>query len=240
MELAIILKKNVNTVLFILNDLCTHLMWFNMGEVFFKKGAEAELEQSIVDEQNVLIKKRIKKRYRDNNLDEELRKKRTRAEVKLLQEASKVINVPKIINVDEKNSVIVMEFISGKPLKEVVLRKEKLCIEAGKRIRALHDMGIIHGDLTTSNILFVDKKQVWDEILKRIEKKGELFFIDFGLGFFSTKIEDKATDLVVFKKTFNATHSSLKKGWSKVIKGYNPSKEMITCMEKIEKRARYH
>jgi tRNA A-37 threonylcarbamoyl transferase component Bud32 len=65
-------------------------------------------------------------------------------------------------------------------------------------------------------------------------------FIDFGLGYFSKKLEDKATDLIVFKKTFNATHPLVKNGWLLVMKGYNASEEMIEQMNKIEKRARYH
>jgi len=211
-----------------------------MSKEFYKKGAEAELKQIIFEGQNALSKKRIKKSYRDSKLDEDIRKKRTRSEVKLLQSSSQAVNVPKIIKVDEKNAEIIMEFIGGVPLKEVLAKKTELCSLAGKKIRALHDLGIIHGDLTTSNILFVDKKNLDKEMLARLEKKGELFFIDFGLGSFSNRLEDKAVDLVVFKKTFNATHSGIKDGWKKVFEGYSPSEELIERMGEIEKRARYH
>ncbi|MFA6268320.1 MAG: KEOPS complex kinase/ATPase Bud32 [archaeon] len=206
---------------------------------FTKKGAEAELTVQIIDGERVLLKKRIPKGYRNKTLDAQIRKKRTRGETKLLREVSVVVNVPKIIRVDENLTEIVMEYIAGVELKEVLEKNPLLCIEVGEKIRKIHDRGIIHGDLTTSNILFVEKTKNKD-LLERITKKGPLFFIDFGLGFFSDNIEDKATDLVVFKKTFNATHSGLSGGWEKVMKGYNPDSSFIERMRTIEKRARYH
>ena len=197
-----------------------------MNTQFHKKGAEAELFESVLDGQKVLIKKRIPKKYRNKILDETIRKKRTRAEAKLIKEAHNAVKVPRIFVVDEKQCEIIMEFIQGPALKEVLAKQKNLCKKAGEEIKKLHEAGIIHGDLTTSNIMVRGKK--------------ELVFVDFGLGFFSKKIEDKATDLVVFKKTFNATHSKIKNGWKMVLEGYAPNAEMSAQMEKIEKRARYH
>ena len=131
-----------------------------------------------------------------------------------------------------------MELIKGKRLKEVVEKNPALCIIAGREIKKIHSLGIIHGDLTTSNILVEERNNVQKN--KEKEKFSKLCFIDFGLGFYSKKLEDVATDLVVFKKTFNATHSSLKNGWLLVMKGYAPSKAVEAQMQKIEKRARYH
>jgi Kae1-associated kinase Bud32 len=193
--------------------------------VFYKKGAEAELFQIKFEGKKALLKKRILKKYRNKKLDESIRKKRTRSEAKLLREAGKIINTPHIYQVNEDNAEIVMEFIEGQKLKEIIENKKNLAELAGKEIKKIHEYGLIHGDLTTSNI---------------IHNKRVLFFVDFGLGYFSKKIEDQATDLVVFKKTFNATHSSFKNGWKKVMNGYKPSEEIVTKMEAIEKRARYH
>ncbi len=206
--------------------------------LFYKKGAEAELVENITDEKKVLEKNRIKKNYRNPKLDIVIRKTRTRSEAKLLREASSFVNVPKIISVSEEKSQIIMEFIPGQRLKDVIETNKKLCIEAGREIRKLHDGGIIHGDLTTSNIIFVKNNN--KEFKDRIKKHGNLFFIDFGLGYFSKDLEAKATDLIVFKKTFNATHSKLKNGWTLVMKGYNPDLEMIERMNAVEKRTRYH
>ena len=210
-------------------------------EKFYKKGAEAELSIVKLQGENFLSKKRIVKNYRNKKLDLEIRKRRTRSEAKLLKEVWGVVNTPKVISVDEVTAEILMEYLSGQRLKEVVSKKPELCTLAGELIKKIHERGVIHGDLTTSNILFVDSKKVKNkELLERIAKKGPLFFIDFGLGYYSKKLEDRATDLVVFKKTFNATHSELKNGWELVMEGYSPSKELQDQMKAIEKRARYH
>jgi len=194
-------------------------------ETFHKKGAEAELLKTKYNGRATLLKKRIPKGYRNNLLDERIRKKRTRSEAKIIRALAPVIKVPEIFYVDEKKCEIAMEFIEGKMLKEIIEKKRELATLAGKEIKKIHEQNIIHGDLTTSNILYTNKG---------------LCFIDFGLGYFSKKVEDKATDLIVFKKTFNATHSSFKNGWELVMKGYAPDKEIQTRMDAIEKRARYH
>lgn len=205
--------------------------------VFHKLGAEAELSATDFDGTKALAKTRLEKNYRSPALDKKIRSSRTRSEAKLLRAVCPVVNVPQVLEVNESASKIVMEFIKGKALKEIIQKRPELCKEAGMRIRLIHELGVIHGDLTTSNILVAKKDAITAE---RIKKNGELFFVDFGLGFFSKKLEDRATDLVVFKKTFNATHSSLKNGWALVLEGYNPSKELLTRMQAIEKRARYH
>ncbi len=203
-----------------------------------KIGAEAQITEVSFDGSQALLKKRSQKNYRNKILDQEIRAKRTKSESKLLREAAKVVNTPKVINVDEKEGKILMEKIEGVQLKEIIEKKQEFCEIAGEKIRALHETGIIHGDLTTSNILVAEENSA--EMKERVKSKGKLFFIDFGLGYFSIKIEDKATDLIVFKKTFNATHSGIKEGWELVMKGYKPSKELIDRMNAIEKRARYH
>ncbi|MDD3083543.1 MAG: KEOPS complex kinase/ATPase Bud32 [Candidatus ainarchaeum sp.] len=190
-----------------------------------RNGAEAIVQEVLFNGVKVVSKKRLPKKYRNKNLDGLIRKRRTKSESKILRFLFNKINVPEVIFVDEKKFEIFMSLIKGKVLKKIIEKNNKLCVETGKEIKKIHDLNIIHGDLTTSNIIFYNKK---------------LFFIDFGLGFFSNKIEDKATDLIVFKKTFNATHSSIKKGWEKVLSGYKPSKEIIERMQKIEKRVRYH
>lgn len=188
-------------------------------------GAEATIKKTKLAGKEVIVKKRNRKSYRNKMLDENIIKKRIRSEVKILKKLEKIINASKVISFNEKESEIVLEFIDGKKLKDVIEKNKSLCELAGKEIRKIHDAGIIHGDLTTSNMIYYNKK---------------IYFIDFGLGYFSDKIENKATDLVVFKKTFNATHSSLKNGFDLVLAGYSPGKELIERMKKIEERARYH
>ncbi|MFA5763658.1 MAG: KEOPS complex kinase/ATPase Bud32 [archaeon] len=200
-------------------------------KIFSIKCAEAQVIQIEFDGKKAILKKRIKKNYRANELDDLIIKRRTKSEAKLIKTLKNIVLVPEIYSVNQ--SEIIMEFIEGDQLKKIIEKQPNLCILAGKEIKKIHGEGIIHGDLTTSNIML--KKSIPSKL-----GGNELVFIDFGLGYFSKKIEDKATDLIVFKKTFNATHSKIKNGWELVMQGYKPSVELKTRMQAIEKRARYH
>jgi len=90
-----------------------------------------------------------------------------------------------------------MPYIPGKKLSEhldILPTKtaNKVCKQIGISIAKLHDNDIIHGDLTTSNMILDSKENLW--------------FIDFGLGFFSYKIEDKAVDLHLIHHALEAKH----------------------------------
>ncbi|MBN2067598.1 MAG: Kae1-associated serine/threonine protein kinase [Candidatus Diapherotrites archaeon] len=196
-----------------------------------RQGAEAKLFKTKHGEKAALLKQRVEKDYRCKELDERLRRERTALESNLLRKARGVgVNTPQVYSVDKGKKEILMKFIEGPRLKDVLEKGNlDLCREIGKAIAIMHGSNIIHGDLTTSNIML----------------QGEdLFFIDFGLGKSSRKIEDKAVDLLVFKKTFEATHCSLMpKGWEKIIEGYlegNGEREVTAQMKRVEERVRYH
>lgn len=196
-----------------------------------RRGAEATLCREKYLGMEVLVKDRTAKDYREKRLDDEIRKLRTKEEVFLIRKArERGVRTPVVYKVDRKGSRIVMEYIKGERLKDV-LGKENigLCRSVGENIARMHKAGIIHGDLTTSNILL---------------HNGVLVFIDFGLGFFSGKDEDKAVDLLVFKKTFMATHFALGKGWGEIVKGYEKvygkeGEKIVGRIAVIEKRGRY-
>lgn len=196
-----------------------------------KRGAEAILYL----QNNHLVKERIKKSYRISELDIELRKNRTKREAKLLSEARRCgVKTPKIISVDEKNYKIIMDFIDGERLKELLNKtsdenRKKLAEDLGKSVGLLHKHGIVHGDLTTSNMILKDEK---------------IFFIDFGLGEFSKRIEDQGIDLALFKEAVKSTHFKfLDQIWESFIKGYKETnsnwEQVLNTLEKIEKRGRY-
>ena len=198
-------------------------------EEIIARGAEAV----ILRKGELILKRRIKKSYRLNIIDEGLRKNRTRREAKLLEKASKIIFVPKLLKADEKNKEIEMEFIKGKKLSEhldSMPDREKICRRIGEFIAKLHDAGIIHGDLTTSNIILADKDK-------------EIYFIDFGLGFNSNRIEDKAVDLHLIKEALEAKHFNFyKECFNEILEGYKISKNaefVFKRLEKVEKRGRY-
>ena len=195
------------------------------------QGAEAVLYIKKIDGQKVLIKERIRKKYRIKQIDEKLRKIRTKAEAKLLTEARKVgVHTPKIVKLTEDK--IFMEFIEGKRVKEFLNSADEktikdVCKKIGQSIGKLHAANIVHGDLTTSNILISNDK---------------LYFIDFGLGRFSRRIEDKAVDLKLLKEALQSTHwKILKLCWDNILKGYKKYSEedVIKRIKDIEKRVRY-
>jgi len=182
--------------------------------------------------ENRLVKDRIPKYYRLKEIDEKIRKRRTKAEKKLLEKASKIINAPDPFPLKEDYK-IEMPFIEGKKLSQELnnfkLKEQKeICKIIGKEIAKLHNADIIHGDLTTSNM-----------ILKNVL----VYFIDFGLGFISPKIEDKAVDLHLLKQALEAKHFE---NWEilfeKVKEGYSSYKESKKVFERIiaiERRGRY-
>ena len=193
-------------------------------------GAEASLSLLKKNGTQVVEKKRISKKYRNTNLDKKIRKERTKTESNLLRKCHSIgLNVPKVLNTDLNEFIIEMEFIPGTVLKKSLNFKNlNYCSDVGKNIALMHSNGIIHGDITTSNL---------------IEFENKIFFIDFGLGFHSKKTEDFAVDLLNFKRTFNATHSDLKKGWEKIIQNYEKKfkkgKEVLKRLKEVEKRGKY-
>jgi len=199
-------------------------------------GAEANIILSgRFREKPFIIKDRIKKSYRIPELDIKIRGRRTRSEAKLLEKASKIINCPTpFFQPSIKNSSkLKMPFINGKKLSENLNKfslkiQKEICKKIGESVAKLHDSNIIHGDLTTSNMIL---------------KNDKVYFIDFGLGFISHKPEDKAVDLHLLKQALEAKHF---KNWEtlfkEVMKGYSDSKNHNIVLERlkaVEKRGRY-
>jgi TP53 regulating kinase-like protein len=199
-----------------------------------KKIINSGAEAIIYLEKNQIIKERISKGYRHPELDKKIIKRRTKSEKKLLEKASKFVNIPKV-NQENYENKILMEYIEGDKLSESLdtypLQEQiKVIKKIGKNIGKLHKEGIIHGDLTTSNILY---------------KKGEIYFIDFGLGYFNGKYEDKGVDLHLFKQALEAKHF---KNWKKLFEGFKKgylqiepeeAKKVFEKLNSIEKRGRY-
>ena len=212
-----------------------------MSKKILQQGAEA----LIILEKGSVTKRRIKKSYRLSSIDDRIRKLRTRSEGKLLEKASQVVNIPKVIKVDEKTKEIIMEFVKGGKLSEnldsfSLNKQKKICKQIGEEIAKLHDSDIIHGDLTTSNMVLTEKGNK-----KRGDKNSafKIFFIDFGLGFHSQKAEDKAVDIHLLRQALEAKHF---RHWqtlfAEFLKGYEKSKHdslILQQFKKVEARGRY-
>lgn len=193
------------------------------------QGAEAVLSTT----GGKLLKNRLKKSYRHQKIDQELRAARTTREANLLRKARRAgVLTPGILGV--KDCTIEMEHIKGKKVKDFLddvspSERSKLCKKIGKDISKLHAHDIIHGDLTTSNMLVEADTQ-------------DLYFIDFGLGDVSKTVEAKATDLHLLKEVFRSTHFRHFEAWEDVIAGYEKwdgSKDVLTRLKKVEMRGRY-
>ena len=204
------------------------------------RGAEAVISEQ-TGKPSTILKERIKKNYRLPQIDEKLRRQRTKSEASLLREAARSgVYVPKII--EEKIFELVLEKIDGPMVKSIINKENmrQICEKIGYSIAMLHSAGIIHGDLTTSNIMMKD---------------NNIYLIDFGLGFRSGKAEDMATDLHVLNEALTSTHVFIaEKAWKILLNAYSQnykryescgaasddsSKKVIASLENLEKRGRY-
>ncbi|MEM4587423.1 MAG: KEOPS complex kinase/ATPase Bud32, partial [Candidatus Jordarchaeales archaeon] len=185
----------------------------------------------------VVVKERRPKSYRVKDLDVGLRKQRVFREARLLHSAKKVgVPTPTVYLVDPESTSIVMDRIEGVTLSDLI-RERKLSREeltellrkVGVLIGRLHKGGIVHGDLTTSNMIVSD---------------GKVFLIDFGLGDFSKNIEDLGVDLHLMKRAMESSHYDVfEEGFNAVLEGYREAfegaNEVIEKMFEIERRGRY-
>ena len=199
-----------------------------------EKGAEANIYPDRWLDHEVIRKERISKKYRIEELDHKIRKKRTKQEAKLIHLAKTCgVITPLIYDVDKDKKSITMENIPGKAVKDIFddldpSQRSLICERIGANISRLHNCGIIHGDLTTSNLLLRD---------------DEIVFIDFGLGKISDLVEDKGTDLLVFKKALSGIHYDFAEDcFRSILNGYREAMDYQDIMDKIgeiEVRARY-
>ncbi len=195
-----------------------------------QRGAEAVL---YLDSEGSLMKERVKKGYRIPELDEAIRRQRARLEVRLLEKARRSgVNTPMASLTDKYN--IRMEYIEGDRVKDVLggmgrHGQDETAAKIGSFVAVLHGSDIVHGDLTTSNMLL---------------KEGKIYLIDFGLGKVSTKVEDKAMDLFLLWEALRSTHFGISgRVWKNIIntyvQRYSNAREVLARFEKIERRRRY-
>ncbi len=184
------------------------------------QGAEAV----IYEDGSKIIKDRIKKSYRLPEIDLPLRRQRTKHEAELLARAARVgVSVPVVISQDA--TVLTMELIKGTKVRDYLTKEncEEICKSIGVSVSKLHLDNIIHGDLTTSNI-------IWS---------GKPVFIDFGLGQVSPKTEDKAVDVHLFKECLRSKHFDIyRRCWDAFKRAYK-NKAILEQLKKVEARGRY-
>jgi len=190
------------------------------------QGAEAKLFR----DGTKLVKDRVSKGYRLPDIDERLRAARTRREAKILERLQEVgFPAPLLQNFCDKSMKIEMNFLQGTKLKDILHKNPiEYSREVGKRIAQLHSNGIVHADLTTSNMILSGNR---------------INFIDFGLSFFSDKIEDKAVDLHLFDRALESAHHEIYPGCIEAAiasykENYSDAESVLSRLEKVQLRGR--
>lgn len=125
-----------------------------------------------------------------------------KGEARALLRARKLgVRAPALLFVDVEASTLYLEKVEGTSLKDVLKggvspeRAAALAAAVGAAVAALHDGGIVHGDLTTSNLIVPD------------DDPNAVVVIDFGLATHSTLAEDRAVDLYVLERALDAAHA---------------------------------
>ena len=198
-----------------------------------KRGAEGDLFLTVWNKQKAVLKARKKKNYRNSQLDNRIRKQRTRRESEIISEVKSFgISTPLVYFVDTKNCTILMQYITGTLIYDLPKSKLTLiCKKIGHVVGTMHKNGVMHGDLTTSNFIL---------------SHGKLFVIDFGLAIRTKKPEDHAVDLRLFKEILNSAHVSvMKNAWKNFLQGYKIAvgisrfNKVTNLVSVIEGRGRY-
>jgi TP53 regulating kinase-like protein len=201
-----------------------------------KRGSESLIYEGYFLGIHSIFKKRISKSYRNSKLDYKINSERTVSESRIIFDAlNSGVNAPAILFVDTTNFTIIMEYIEGTVVKDLLYKNNtvnlhdigyKIGILTGK----LHNANITHGDLTTNNLI--------------MNKNNDIFIIDFGLAKRSNDIEDFATDIHVFLRSLESVHSDKKDiifsgftdGYSKIVKNYL---DILKTVDDIRMRGRY-
>jgi len=203
-----------------------------------KKGAEASLFRAQWHGRKAIIKVRVPKRYRPKALDDQIRSYRTIHEPQLIHEAKAAgVATPLIYMVSVPDATIIMEYIEGQQVKQLLNTAGKherhaLCVRIGESVALLHKYGLIHGDLTTSNMI--------------LGEDGRIFLIDFGLGEKNLELEAQGVDLHLLKRALQSTHydhwdecfQNVLSGYSGVL-GLEVAEKVYEKIREIEKRGRY-
>jgi Kae1-associated kinase Bud32 len=197
-------------------------------------GAEAKLDSDIWMGREVVSKQRVVKGYRHPTLDKSLQTFRIKNEVRLMLEARKAgIAVPIIYSVDLPESRIVMEEVKGVRVKDALEslsmdKAEEVCRKIGEIAARMHMSDIVHGDLTTSNMLL---------------EGDRIVVIDFSLGSKTSEIEDKGVDMHLLEEAFHSAHYKRSQLYDAVkdsyVKAYPGGAEVLKKVKEIEKRGRY-
>ncbi|MCJ1297093.1 serine/threonine-protein kinase bud32 [Xylographa carneopallida] len=208
---------------------------FPSSTVLIQQGAESRIFSSTFLSRPCVVKQRFVKAYRHPSLDHSLTKQRLWSECRSAVRVRRGgVDAPAVYYVDEEERLIVMERVDGVTVKAWMRareageeRKQAEAEDAddaettavmrgvGRTIAAIHSCGVIHGDLTTSNLMLRH-----DARRDAADGTPHLTAIDFGLAHNSAMIEDRAVDLYVLERAFLSTHPNSQRQFDVVLNGY--------------------
>lgn len=206
----------------------------------FKQGAEARVYKGTYFGRAAIFKERFEKKYRHPDLDRLLSVERMRAEARALRKTRMAgVPVPPVYFVDLtsriivtgciENAVTVREKIVSLQSEEPAALKESLEFlmdKVGEAVALLHKNHVVHGDLTTSNLL----------VQRRDGEPPLIYVIDFGLSFISETAEDKGVDLYVLERAFLSAHPGIESFFQRFLNSYskNYSQKAANILKKFE------
>lgn len=201
-------------------------------------GAEAIVSKLRWNGFDLISKHRVPKPYRIPELDRWIRDKRTIHEAKILVELKRAgVPAPAIILLDRSSSTIYMQYIKGIELKKALdeldpVRIEKIAGKLGEIVGKMHLRRIVHGDLTTSNVI--------------LDETEKIYLIDFGLSSVSDDVEELAVDIHLLDRSLESAHHKIRErfmkhfllGYSKIV-GRDRTLEILRKVKEIRMRGRY-
>lgn len=241
------------------------------------QGAEALLYRThfLLPTNPCALKYRPSKPYRHPILDKRLTRHRILSEARTLVKCRREgVSVPAVLGLDAEPSEgsagggwMMMEWIEGSTVREVLVEGGKrnkveavngwaegvkdLMGKIGKALGRMHEVGVCHGDLTTSNMMLrpppvpeTNGTAINGEHAESPTRglAGEIVLIDFGLSGQSLQDEDKAVDLYVLERAFGSTHPEAEEGFQDVLKAYGESykgaKVVLKRLEDVRMRGR--
>lgn len=195
---------------------------------------------------SVIIKQRFPKKYRHDDLDTHITQERIKAEARALTRCRSLgIRTPAIydVNFDKReivleniiNSITVRNYIYAAVERDLAMDNREilsLAEKIGKVLAKMHSNHIIHGDLTTSNMLLVQPYE-----------SSEVILIDFGLSSVEERAEDKAVDLYVLERAILSTHPNTEAFVSCCISAYkkaggNAAEDVVKRLDEVRTRGR--
>lgn len=195
------------------------------GATKIAEGSEADIYESVLLGSPTIIKYRRRKPYLISEIEEEIRVQRNKAEALNMNSATMAgARAPKLLLFTAHS--IFMTKVTGIQMARIVQGHKNFkpaVADSGKMLSILHANDIAHGDYTPANIIVDSWNRAW--------------IIDFGLSQRTNSEEDKAFDLLLFKRAVDKdSYKTFVKAYSK---NYSAAKKILERLSDIERRGRY-